>query len=76
VVLGFLGGIAAIAVMGAILFGCARRRDLPLFWAFLGIWLAATVVGVFAVDPTLIQERTRPDPGGRDYLTAYALAPI
>jgi protein-S-isoprenylcysteine O-methyltransferase Ste14 len=75
-VLGFLGGIATIAIMGAILFGCAGRWDLPLFWAFLGVWLAATVVGVFAADPTLIQERMRPGPGGRDYVTAYALAPI
>jgi protein-S-isoprenylcysteine O-methyltransferase Ste14 len=72
-VLGSLGGLAAIAIMGAILFGCAGRWDLPLFWAFLGVWLAATVVGVFAVDPTLIQERTRPGPGGKDYASMYVL---
>jgi protein-S-isoprenylcysteine O-methyltransferase Ste14 len=72
-VLGFLVGIVFIAVMGAVLFGCAGRWDLPLFWAYLGIWLATTAVAVFKVDPGLIRERTRPGPGGKDYATVYVL---
>jgi protein-S-isoprenylcysteine O-methyltransferase Ste14 len=76
VVLGLLGGIATLAVFGAILFGCAGRWDLPWFWAYLGVWAASMVVGIFAADPTLIAERMRPGPGGKDYVTAYALTPL
>ena len=69
VVLGILGGGAFLALTGALLFGCAGRWDLPLFWAYLGVWAAAIVVGSLVVDPTLARERLRPGPGGRDYLT-------
>jgi protein-S-isoprenylcysteine O-methyltransferase Ste14 len=75
-ILGFLGGLLFIAVVGVILFGCAGRWDLPLFWAYLGVWLAATAVGVFAADPGLIRERARPGPGGKDYATLYVLTPL
>jgi protein-S-isoprenylcysteine O-methyltransferase Ste14 len=76
IVLAFLGGVAFMAVFGAILFGCAGRWDLPWFWAYLGIWAAASLVGIFVVDPDLIRERTRPGPGGKDYVTAYAFTPL
>ncbi len=69
VVRGILGGAGFVALVGAILFGCAGRWDLPMFWAFLGVWAASIVVAVCVVDPTLIQERTRPGPGGKDYAT-------
>jgi protein-S-isoprenylcysteine O-methyltransferase Ste14 len=74
--LGLLGGLVFIAVVGVILFGCAGRWDLPLFWAYLGIWVATMAVAVFVVDPGLIRERTRPGPGGKDYVTVYAFAPV
>lgn len=73
VVLGVFGGMAWIAVIGVILFGCAGRWDLPLFWAYLGVWLVTMVVAVCVVDPGLIRERMRPGPGGRDYATLYLL---
>ena len=50
-----------------LLFGSAGRWDLPLFWAYLGVWSMALVVAVFVVDPALIEERMRPGPGGEDF---------
>jgi protein-S-isoprenylcysteine O-methyltransferase Ste14 len=74
IVIGLLGGVGLLVVFGAILFGCAGRWDLPFFWAYLGIWVAAELVAVFVVDPGLIRERMRPGPGGKDYATLIALS--
>jgi protein-S-isoprenylcysteine O-methyltransferase Ste14 len=74
VLLGLFGGSALIVVVGGILFGCAGRWDLPFFWAFLGVWVATMLIAAFVVDPGLIKERTRPGPGGRDYLTVHVLS--
>jgi len=76
VVLGILGGAVFLALVGGILFGCAGRWDLPMFWAYLGVWAVAMLVAAFVVDPTLIQERIRPGPGGRDYATVIMLTPL
>jgi hypothetical protein len=76
VVLAILGGVGFLAFFGAILFGCAGRWDLPMSWIYLGIWTVSIGVAVFVVDPTLIQERIRPGPGGRDYAIAIALTPL
>ncbi len=70
---GILGGALFLGVTGGILFGFAGRWELPMFWTYLGVWLAAMVVGGLVVDPTLIQERMRPGPGGRDYATVIFL---
>jgi hypothetical protein len=59
VVLGILGGVAFVALIGALLFGSAGGWDLPLFWAYLGAWAAAVVVGPLVIDPTLAGERFR-----------------
>lgn len=75
-VFGLLGGLAFMALMGGLLFGCAGRVDLPFFWAFLGAWTATMVVAIFVVAPGLIRERTRPGPGGRDYATLYVITPL
>ena len=75
-VLGILGGFAFLALFGAVLFACAGRWDLPMFWAYLGIWSVTMVVATCVVDPTLIQERLRPGPGGSDYLTVIMLTPL
>jgi len=69
VVLNILAGVVYMALIGAILFGCAGRWDLPMFWAYIGVWLASAVVGACVVDPTLSKERLRPGPGGKDYET-------
>jgi len=76
VVLGLLGGVVFIIVVGVILFAAAGRWNLPFCWAYLGVWMAGMVVGVFVVDPTLIKERVRPGPGGRDYLALFVLTPL
>src|SRR5262245_10012236 len=75
-VLGTLNGVAFLALLGALLFGGAGRWDLPLFWAYLGVWAAAVLAGAFVADPTLARERLRPGPGGRDYLTVVVLTPL
>ena len=74
--LSFLGGVAFVAFLGACLFVSAGRLDLPWFWAYLGVWAAATVAGSFLIDPTLVQERLRPGPGGQDYGTVVVLTAL
>jgi protein-S-isoprenylcysteine O-methyltransferase Ste14 len=76
VVLGILASVAFQTMIGAVLFGCAGRWDLPLFWAYLGVWMASAVVSVLLVDPSLIRERLRPGPGGTDYLVAILIIPL
>jgi protein-S-isoprenylcysteine O-methyltransferase Ste14 len=76
VVLGVLGALGYMVVLGAILFLCAGRWDLPLFWAYIGVWMASSVVGAFVADPGLIKERVRPGPGGKDYLPAVLATPF
>jgi protein-S-isoprenylcysteine O-methyltransferase Ste14 len=76
VVLGGLGGIAFMTFLAALLFACAGRTDLPMLWAYLGIWTASALVGPFVTDPSLLKERSRPGPGGTDYLTLAVAAPL
>jgi protein-S-isoprenylcysteine O-methyltransferase Ste14 len=71
-----VSGAGFLAAFGALLFGCAGRWDLPMFWAYLGTWAASILVAVAVVDPTLIQERIRPGPGGKDYVTAIISTPL
>jgi protein-S-isoprenylcysteine O-methyltransferase Ste14 len=73
---GILGGIATVALPGAVLFGSAGRWDLPWFWAYLGVFGASAVIGLVLVDPSLIRERLRPGPGGQDYAAALMVVPI
>jgi protein-S-isoprenylcysteine O-methyltransferase Ste14 len=74
--LNILGSVGLMAVLGGLLFGCAGRWDLPLWWASIGAWGLATVVGGFLADPTLARERIRPGPGGKDYFTVVVLTPL
>ena len=53
VALSILGGAGFLAFFGAILFGCAGRWDLPMFWAYLGVWSMAIVVGTPLVESDL-----------------------
>lgn len=76
VVFGVLSGVIFVALIGALLFGCAGRWDVPMFWAYLVVWTAACLVGPLMVDPTLIKERLRPGPGGKDYALAIVFAPL
>ena len=63
--------IILVALIGLALFGAAGRVDVPAFWAYLALWLGASLVSVAAVDPTLYQERIRP--GGRRIRAVYWL---
>jgi hypothetical protein len=56
-------------VAGALLFVPAGRLDLPWFWAVLAVVTAGMAAGTAAAmrnDPTLLAERVRPGPGGKD----------
>jgi hypothetical protein len=66
VLLSIFGGVAFLALVGPCLFVSAGRWDLPRFWAYLGVWAVAIVAGSFLIDPTLVRERIRPGPGGRE----------
>jgi protein-S-isoprenylcysteine O-methyltransferase Ste14 len=68
-VLGIAYTTVFVALHGVILFGCAGRWDLPMFWALLGVWAVAVLVAMLVIDPSLIRERARPGPGGKDYAT-------
>jgi protein-S-isoprenylcysteine O-methyltransferase Ste14 len=74
--LSLLAGVAFVTLIGATLFGCAGRTDLPLFWSYLGIWAAAALVGPFVLDQGLIRERLRPGRGGKDSLIGVVAAPL
>src|SRR3954465_14000181 len=76
IVLGMLGAVAFLALLGTLLFGSAGRWDLPFFWAYLGVWTASALVWPVVVDPTLMKERVRPGPGGREFLTVIAFTPV
>lgn len=63
-----LQGLFRGAVLAAVLFGSARRIDLPFFWGFVAI---CTVMGVLAYHataqhPGLMQEQLKPRGQGRD----------
>src|SRR5262245_30725359 len=47
-----------------------------MFWAYLAVGMASGLVGVFVADPTLIKERIRPGPGGKDYASEILVMPI
>lgn len=73
----FLLPLIPIAVFGGILFGSAGRWDLPMFWAYLGVFTALGFVGMLrAPDPGLVKERLRPGPGGKDYLSLVVGMPL
>lgn len=75
-ILSIFAGFVMMALIGAVLFGCAGRWDLPLYWGYLGTWMAATVVGSLVCDPGLVKERWRPGPGGKDYLSVFLILPL
>jgi protein-S-isoprenylcysteine O-methyltransferase Ste14 len=74
--LGVAGGTAFLAVVAAAVFLGAGRWDLPFVWAYFGLWLAVSVVGALLADPGLARERTRPGPGGTDYLMIAVVLPL
>ena len=59
-----LASAAGLVCFGAAIFWVAGNWHLPFFWAVLGLYLAASVVGIIILDPDLVSERIRP--GGKD----------
>jgi protein-S-isoprenylcysteine O-methyltransferase Ste14 len=49
-----------------VVFGCAGRFDLPVYWAWIAITVGATIIVAWKMDPELAKERMRPGPGGED----------
>lgn len=68
---------SASAVLVAIpLFASAGRVDLPFFWLYVAVMAAMTAASLAIMDPTLVRERLRPGPGGRDRLFTLAFVPF
>jgi len=63
-------------VMVGVLFGCAGRLDLPLLWAYVGVYVVAMIVVWAATSPSLRAERIHPGPGERDKLTLRVTIPL
>lgn len=68
--------LAFTAVLVVLLFGLAGRWDLPMLWAYAGVYSALMLVGVFFIDPELGKERWRPGPGGTDRITRVVVGPV
>ncbi len=64
-----------VGLIGGVLFACAGRLDLPMFWAFIAVVNSILLLLVFTIDPDLARERIRPAPGGRDRILRL-LAPL
>jgi protein-S-isoprenylcysteine O-methyltransferase Ste14 len=63
-----LFGLGFAVASASLLFGAAGRWDLPMFWAYLSVWLAAIVLTALTADLDLMRERLRPAARGRDNL--------
>jgi protein-S-isoprenylcysteine O-methyltransferase Ste14 len=75
-VINLLRALGFLALFTVLLFGCAGRWDLPFVWAYLGVYIAATLVAVFVVDPGLQAERWHPATRENDFwLMALVMMP-
>jgi protein-S-isoprenylcysteine O-methyltransferase Ste14 len=65
--------LAPSLAIGGVLITSAGRFDVPaIWWAYLAVWLVASVVGALGADPALVRERLRPGPGARESLPLTA----
>jgi len=76
VLVNILAGAVFLALVGAGLFLSAGHWDLPFFWAYLGVWLAAVIAGSIVADPTLGMERLRPGPGAVKEYLIFVMIPL
>lgn len=65
--LNLLRGLGFLGLLAVLLFGSAGRWDLPFSWGYVGVNAALTLVGVFALDPGLQQERWRPAERNKEF---------
>jgi protein-S-isoprenylcysteine O-methyltransferase Ste14 len=70
----WLQSLAALGVVGVVLFGCAGTVAVPEFWWYLLAFAAMSVAGLLGIDPDLAAERMRP--GGKRPSHLYILIPL
>lgn len=65
-----------LGVTAGLVFGSAGRLDLPFFWAFFGVVIAAWLIALTVIDRGLMEERQRPGPGGVDRQLRFLILPV
>ena len=73
---GIIGSATVLAAIAAVLFASAGRWDVPMFWAYLGVWAVPALIGPVVMDPGLIKERLHPGPGAQDRGRTIAFVPL
>jgi protein-S-isoprenylcysteine O-methyltransferase Ste14 len=68
--------VAVELLLAAIMFGAARRLDLPWFWALIGVHGGILFTALRHIDPDLLRERFRPAPGGLDRGLRFWIMPF
>jgi protein-S-isoprenylcysteine O-methyltransferase Ste14 len=68
--------ILAVALMAAVVFGCAGRWDLPFAWAYVAVQGGAMGAAATLLDRDLLRERLRPGPGGIDRGLRFVVMPF
>jgi len=66
-----------MVILAGLLFAPAGRLDIPAFWVMWVLWAVYSAISVLTLvrtDPSLIKERTRPGPGGKDPYTRFLAA--
>ncbi len=62
-----LGLAVFFGLFSGTVFGAAGRWDLPMFWAYFGVLVAAMLLSLIGADRDLMKERAKPGPGGKDH---------
>lgn len=73
---GLVSSGVMLALVGAAVFIPAGRVDLPFVWAALGLLAVYVVLALASIDPDLMAERMRPEPGGLDRRIQWHMAPF
>src|SRR5262245_57375285 len=60
--------LAKPLIVGALIFACAGRFDLPAVWGILGVLAVFCLVLAATGDLCMMRERIKPGPGNRDRL--------
>jgi protein-S-isoprenylcysteine O-methyltransferase Ste14 len=68
--------ILFLGLLGALLFGCAGRLDLPFFWVYFGLLVVVAIAFRLTTDPGLQQERLGHGSGRRALGFRLALMPF
>lgn len=66
-------GLTYPVLIAGILFGAAGRWDVPMFWAYVGLWFTLGMIVTLTADLDLARERWRPGGESKDNLAALRL---